>query len=372
LRRIGIDATGWLARYYGGGTEAGGVSVTKSNCDIPAGTPVLVTGATGFTGSLLTRKLVHAGLCVHAIARPSSDLSPLADLDVTWHRGDVFDPATVQSACAEAQVVFHMATTYREGGSSTDLFRRVHVDSTKLLAEAVANRADFKRFVHVSTIGIHGHIEDPPANEDYRFSPGDAYQETKLEAEQWIRAFGKSRGLDVAVIRPCAIYGPGDRRLLKLFRMATRRYFVLLGGGKCLYHFTHVEDLTNVLMLAATHPNAVGEVFICGSDTPIRMEKIGRTVADELGLPLTVLRLPVWPFMMLATLCEVVCRPLGIAPPIYRRRVAFFTKDRAFDTGKLRNVLGYETTIPDEKGLRETAQWYIENDWISLRKRGHS
>jgi dihydroflavonol-4-reductase len=331
---------------------------------MPRGTRVLVTGATGFTGSVLVRKLAGMGLAVRAIARASSDLAPLSDLAIEWIRGDVYDPDVVRAATRDAACVFHLAAAYREAKHPDDFYRQVHVESTKLLAAAVAGRPGFRRFVHVSTIGVHGHIEHPPAAEDYPFHPGDVYQRTKAEAELWIRDYARTAALPLTVIRPTAIYGPGDRRLLKVFRMATWPVFPILGRGKCLYHLIHVDDLTNLIILAATHPAAVNEVFICGDPEPVTLELMARAAARELGRGLRVVRIPAWPFFALGALCEAVCRPLRIEPPIYRRRVAFFTKDRAFDTRKVRERLGYAFARSTEQGLQETARWYRDQGWV--------
>jgi nucleoside-diphosphate-sugar epimerase len=270
----------------------------------------------------------------------------------------------VADALEDVAYVFHLATSYREARSSDDDHRRVHVTSTRLLAERAAALPGFGRFVHVSTVGVHGHIDGVPADENYPFRPGDSYQQTKAEAEQWLRDFAPANGLSSTVIRPAGIFGPGDRRLLKLFKMASRRFFFLLGTGHCFYHLIHVDDLTDVLILAATHPKAEGEVFICGNDGPISLPEIGRIVAGAMGRRIRVVRLPAGPFFAAAALCEKICRPLGIEPPIYRRRVAFFTKDRMFDTRKLRDVLGYRTAYTNEQGLIQTTQWYIENGWL--------
>lgn len=331
---------------------------------IPKGARVLVTGATGFTGRVLTRQLAEAGAELRAIARGSSDLSPLEGLGIRWHRGDVFDPAVVREAMAGVEYVFHVAALYREARHGDEMYRRVHVDSTHLLAEAAAGQPGFKRFVHVSTIGVHGHIEEPPADETYRFSPGDVYQTTKAEAELWLRDFAPRAGLPFSVIRPAAIYGPGDRRLFKVFKMASRPVFPILGHGKCLYHLIHVEDLAAAMRLAAVHPAAAGEVFICGDPEPVTLEGMAREIAGVLGRRIRVVRLPVGPVFLLADLCEAVCRPLGLEPPLYRRRVAFFTKDRAFDTRKLRERLGFAYRFPTAAGLRQTTEWYMREGWL--------
>jgi dihydroflavonol-4-reductase len=328
------------------------------------GATALVTGATGFTGSLLTRKLVALGAGVRAIARPSSKLGDLGRMGVTWFRGDVFDPAVVSEAMRGVTHVFHMAAAYREAKAGPEANRNVHVESTKLIARQAAGLSGFRRFVHVSTVGVHGHIEHPPANEESPFRPGDVYQETKAEAEHWLREFGSQSGLPFTVIRPAAIYGPGDRRLLKVFRMATWPVFPILGSGRSLYHLVHVDDLTDAMLAAAVRPSALGQVFICGSSEPTTLVEIGSAVARAFGHRLRVVRLPPWPFFLLGDVCEALCRPLGIEPPIYRRRVAFYTKDRAFDVTKMREVLGYTCHHSNEEGLAETACWYVENGWL--------
>lgn len=335
------------------------------NDTFPRGVRVLVTGATGFTGSVLVRKLCERGAAVRAIARASSNRAGLQGLPVEWIEGNVYDPDTVARAVAGVDIIFHVAAAYREAGITDETYRKVHVESTQLLARAARQVPGFRRFVHVSTVGVHGHIEHPPADEDYAFSPGDLYQETKAEAELWLREFGRQEGLPFTVIRPAAIYGPGDRRLLKIFKMATWPLFPVLGSRRGqLYHLIHVDDLTEIILLAGVHPAAVGEVFIAGDPAAMALADIVGIIGREYGRSIRPVRIPAWPFFRAAAVCEAVCRPFGWSPPIYRRRVAFFTKDRSFNTSKLRNRLGYVYRRTTEEGLRETARWYREQGWV--------
>jgi dihydroflavonol-4-reductase len=328
------------------------------------GRRVLVTGATGFTGSLLVRKLVSRGAEVRAIARETSNVEQFAGLDIDWYRGEVYDPETVARAAAGVDYIFHVAAAYREASLKDRDYWNVHVKSTQLLAQAALENAGFARFVHISTVGVHSHIEHPPADENYPIKPGDIYQKTKAEAELWFREFADANNLPYTVLRPAAIYGPGDTRLLKVFRMAAWPLYPLLGRGKCLYHLIHVEDLTDIILKAAAFPAALGEVFICGNPESISLEEIGGIVADELGKPFRPLRLPAWPFFVAGSLCELICKPLGLEPPIYPRRVAFFTKDRSFNTGKLRNMLEYEVKYDNETGIRQTVRAYVDKGWL--------
>lgn len=330
-----------------------------------AGTKVLVTGGTGYTGRVLVRKLVGLGCDVRVLARSSSVRGDLESLPIQWFEGDVFDSAVVQRAVEGVHYIFHVAAAFREAKISDETYSNVHVKSTQLLASAALAEPSFRRFVHVSTVGVHGHIDEPPASENYRFAPGDIYQETKAEAELWIREYATTHKLPLTVVRPAAIYGPEDKRLLKLFKMSSRAVFPLFGKSQGYYHLIHVDDLTDIFITAALHAAAEGEVFIAGNPEPTRLKDIAQIIAVALDRrqPL-FLRLPVWPLFCLAFLCELVCKPFGIEPPLYRRRVAFFTKDRAFDTSKVRERLNYRYTYTAKDGLEATARWYRRQAWL--------
>ncbi|GIW47825.1 MAG: NAD-dependent epimerase [Deltaproteobacteria bacterium] len=281
----------------------------------PPGTRVLVTGASGFTGSVLVRKLIALDLDVVAIARPSSNLEQFRDLPIKWIIGDVFNEEVVKESVKGVSYVFHMAAAYREAKLSDEGYYRVHVLGTQLLARAALGEGSLKRFIHVSTVGVHGHIENPPADESYPFKPGDTYQKTKADAELWIRDFSEKQGLPLTVVRPCAIYGPGDKRLLKLFKLVSKGWVPSIGSGNHLYHLVHVDDLTDFLVLAAVHPKALGDVFICGSKEAITFRKMVSVIADFYNVKVRFVRIPILPLFVAGALCELICRPLGIDPP---------------------------------------------------------
>jgi dihydroflavonol-4-reductase len=326
--------------------------------------PVLITGATGFTGLHLTRRLAAAGVEVRALARPSADRTPLADLPISWHLGDLTDPTLIQQAMAGVRYVVHMATLYRSAAATEADHHHVHVTSTQRLAEAALQQPDFQRFIHVSTVGVHGHIKHPPADENAPFVPGDEYQRTKAAAEQWLTAYAQQNHLSYSIIRPCAIYGPGDRRLLKLFRMARRPWCPVIGHTPCLYHLIHVDDLVAIIIRAATHPAADGEAFIAGDPAPIRLDELLRLMAAAQGRTTRIIHIPYKPIWYAAIACEFLCKPFGIAPPLYRRRVKFFVNDRSFHTAKVRETLHFEFSYTLPRGIEQTASWYQAHNWL--------
>ncbi len=326
---------------------------------------VLVTGGTGFTGRYLLKALAQTGATIRVIARASSDRGELDRLDLEWFIGDVFDQTTIEKAMPGVTYVFHVAAAYREAKIDDSVYWKVHVQSTQLLANAALKQEGFKRFLHVSTVGVHGHIENPPADEHTRFAPGDEYQNTKVEAEKWVHEFASENNMPLTVVRPAAIYGPGDRRLLKIFKIAKLPVCPVLGyGSKGLYHLIHVDDLVNFMILAATHSNTEGEVYICGNEEAMSISDMIKLISQQLGRKPLFIRLPATPFFWLGDLCELVCKPLNIEPPIYRRRVAFFTKDRSFNTTKMRNDTGYQYQHSNESGLRALTDWYVEQGWL--------
>jgi len=325
---------------------------------------VLVTGGTGFTGTNLVRKLVHAGIEVRGIARPTSQIDDDLEEAVTWFRGDVYDPAVAREAMIGVDYVFHVAACFRDAGAAEDEYWNVHVKSTQLLAEAALDQLNFKRFVHTSTIGVHGHVADPPADEEAPYNPGDIYQETKLEGELWIRDFSVHRGLPLVVIRPATIMGPSDRRLVKLFKPAKFGFFPLLDGHNTRYHLIHVDDLTDCMILSAHHPNALGEVFICGNEESTSFVEILTQVGKIVGKKVRFIHLPSGPLFVITDVVEWMSKKLNVEPILYRRRLATFTKDRSFDTRKVQEVLGFEGRYDNESGIQDTALGYMEAGWL--------
>jgi dihydroflavonol-4-reductase len=322
---------------------------------------VLVTGAAGFTGSHLACTLASRGYQVRAFQRDASPKPAVPGIDVV--AGDLRDPAALAQAVANVEVVYHIAAIYRQAGVSADVYRAVNATAVGQIVEAAA-AAGVRRVVYCSTVGVHGDIEHPPANEDAPLKPGDIYQETKLEGERLAREAGARRGIEVTVVRPSGIYGPGDRRLLKLFRGVARRRWVTLGRGKIYYHLTYIDDLVEGFRLCGEHPSAANQTYILAGGEVTTLNELVAIVADVAGVPVPAVHLPVWPFWLAGAACEAVCAPLGLEPPIYRRRVDFFTKSRAFDIGRAQRDLGYAPQVRLHDGIQRTIEWYHAHDWL--------
>jgi len=324
---------------------------------------VLVTGATGFTGGHLARTLSARGDYVRALVRDRSRGADLEAHGVELVEGDLEDRRAVALAASGVDVIYHIAALYRQAGFGRDRYHAINAAAVGTVIDAAA-RGGVQRVVHCSTVGVHGDVERPPADEEAPLLPGDVYQETKLEGERIARTSSVSTGVEVVIARPSGIYGPGDRRLLKLFRGIARRRFVILGDGQIYYHLTYVDDLIDGFRLCGTVPAAAGRTYILAGGEVTTLNELAALIAQEAGVRPPTLHLPAWPVQVAGAVCEAVCKPFGIEPPLYRRRVDFFTKSRAFDISRARAELGYAPTVGLREGIRRTLEWYRQAGWM--------
>ena len=324
---------------------------------------VLVTGGTGFTGRHLCAELVRQGYQVRALVRKDSHVTALEELKVELVCGDLCDPDSVREAVQEVTIVFHIAALFRQQGVETNMFRKVNVESVEHLVSA-SIASGVRRFIHCSTVGVHGHITNSPANEEAPFSPGDIYQETKLQGEQVARRYMEEGKIALTIVRPAGIYGPGDLRFLKLFRAINKGRFFMLGPGIVNYHFTYVEDLVNGIILCSKLDQAIGQTYILGGEEYVTLNQLVSMIAEELNVKPPRVHLPLWPVYALGFACELICTPLGIEPPLYRRRIDFFKKNRAFDISKAKKELGFHPKVSLKEGIHRTAHWYSQNGYL--------
>ena len=323
----------------------------------------LVTGATGFTGSHLARALAVRGQTVRALVRDASRARDLEAEGIHLAVGDIRDRAALEAATAGVDVVYHIAAIYRQAGVKREVYHAVNASAVRGIVEAAA-RAGVRRVVHCSTVGVHGDIEHPPANEDAPLRPGDVYQISKLEGERLAREAGDRLGIEVTIVRPSGIYGPGDRRLLKLFRGVARGRFPILGSGEIYYHLTHIDDLVEGFRLCGEQPAAAGRTYILAGGEYTTLNQLVALIAEVAGVRPPRLHLPVWPFWIAGALCEAFLVPFGIEPPIYRRRVDFYTKSRAFDITRARREIGYDPRVGLRHGIERTLYWYRDHEWL--------
>ncbi len=323
---------------------------------------MLVTGAAGYVGGQMVEYLVKRGDRVRAMVRDPNRTEALRALGVEIVVADLQDAASLAPAVAGVHGIYHIASLFRQAGLPESTFHDINAEGTRRLFDA-AIAAGVKRIVHCSTGGVLGHIANPPGNEQTPYNPGDMYQRTKLEGEKIALAYFKEGRVRGAVIRPAMIYGPGDTRNLKMFKMIARRHFFYIGKGVHV-HFVDVRDLVRAFALAMDHEEINGEVYHIAGEKAVLLPVMAELIARTLGVPPPWLRLPVKPMQWLGTACEAICTPLHIPPPIFRRRVDFYTKNRHFDSSKAARELGYKPAQSFEAEVAENTRWYKDHGWL--------
>jgi len=319
---------------------------------------LLITGGTGFIGSRLAAIRAGRGDRVTVLGQantPAEDanVARLREVGVRVVNASVTDPGALGAAMAGVEIVVHLAAAQHEMNVPHAHFRAVNVDGTRNVLEA-ARAAGVRRVVHGSTIGVYGSA-DGVIDEETPCRPDNIYGRTKLEGERL--AVSYTGRVPVVAVRIPEVYGPGDRRLLKLFRAVQRGRFVRIGPGRNLHHPMFVDDLVAGIMSVATHPDAPGQVLLFAGCEAVTTDQMVDAVAEAVGAPPPRLRLPLAPLVAAATVLELSLRPLGIQPPLHRRRMDFFRKSFTL-RGERAARLGVLPQTGFREGARRTAEWY--------------
>jgi nucleoside-diphosphate-sugar epimerase len=313
---------------------------------------VLVTGATGFVGGALARRLLAEGAQVRVLARSSRKAAPLAALGAHITEGDISDPAAVLAAAEGAEIVFHVAALM---GGPLELQRAVNVDGTRYVMQAAA-LVGARRVVHVSTIAVYGNVLPLRVTEDVPLGFGASpYAITKAAAEVMVR----HGDVPYSIARPAMIFGPGSHMwTANAFRLARLRPTPFLGEGEQPAPAIYIDDLVDLLLLMGAHPAAENETFNAILDpAPTWREFIGAYARlaghdDWLALP--------------PALGRVVAGLALLAAPRYSTARDFpdminlVLGASSFDVGKARRLLAWEASTTPEAGAGMAAAWLRE------------
>jgi len=321
---------------------------------------VLITGANGFLGSALSRRMVAAGHAVRALVRPGSDLTALEGLGVERVTGDVTDAPSVQRAALGTEVVFHLAGLRR--APERTAFFRVNAEGTRTVCDAML-RAGSRRLVLAGSLAAVGPSRpDRPHVETDPFAPEEWYGESKAEAERI--ALGAS-GLEVTVARPPRILGPGDRENLVFFRLVKRGIRLEIGGGPRPLSVVDVDDVVELLVLLAERPEAVGETFFAPGPDETTLEEIQSLGAAVLGVRPRTLRLSPARLRALAAMADGFSRLTGMHLPLNRKLARQLLAPAWTCSGeKARARLGWSPRIDARTSIARSAAWYQAHGWL--------
>ena len=324
---------------------------------------VLVTGADGFVGRTLSRHLSAAGYAVRAATWEAVDFrlcldSPTQSPPGGWENtviGDIGPGVDWSEATRGVDAIVHLAARVHvmrdDAADPLSEYRRVNTQGTEALARTAA-AAGVKRFVYISTIKVNGEStqgrgpftpNDPPA-------PVDPYGVSKWEAEQAVRRIAADTGLEVVVVRPSLVYGPGVRGNFEaLLRLVCRGLPLPLGGISNARSLVGLDNLCDLLMRCVERPAAAGGTFLAGDGKDLSTTELVRRMAWHMGKRLVLFSMP-----------EGLVR--GLAGLLGKRDVVSRLFDSlVVDSSSARDALGWRPPVTVDDGLTKTCRWFVES-----------
>jgi nucleoside-diphosphate-sugar epimerase len=326
-------------------------------------TTVLVTGATGFLGGSLVRRLLSDGARVRVLVRSPAKAKSLIDRGAEAVRGDITDRRAVAAAVDGATIVYHLAGRLLVPGVPAWEYHRTHVEGTKLLLGSCLNDGHLERFVHCSTTGVLGVTGDRPADESAPFYPTNIYEATKVEAELAVRDVWRD-GFPAVIARPGLVYGPGDLHLLAFFRSVLRRQFRPIGRRPVWLHPIYVDDLTEALVRCGQRAEAIGECFHIAGREPVRLDGLADAIARAGGTRLPPGHIPLSAARAVAVMGDRLPPKLKQSAPLTLSRLDFLTHSRVYDVSNAERLLDFAAETDLATGTARSMAWYRDQGYL--------
>jgi nucleoside-diphosphate-sugar epimerase len=316
---------------------------------------VAVTGATGFIGRHLTADLVRRGVEVRAIVRPGSTSAEPPGATIVRVP---LDAQALAPAFAGVGAVVHLAGVVSAVDDAT--YAAVNAEGTRAVA-AAANAAG-AHLVHVSSLAAAGPAPaSSPRGEDDPPDPITPYGRSKLDSERALRAMPS---LSWTVLRPGVVYGPGDRAVLPLFKLAAGPLVPVVGRQGAAYTFVFVTDVVRTIEAALDKASAGGTFFV-GHPEAVTPRVLLETIQRALGRRGSLVHVPMPVTHMAAEICDVVGRVTGRAMLINRWRYAELSAEGfVCRVDRMRDVLGVTAAVDLASGVKTTAAWYRREGWL--------
>jgi ornithine--oxo-acid transaminase len=334
------------------------------------GSVCLVTGATGFIGGCLARRLVDEGRPVRCLVRRSSDPSLLEQLGVELAVGDLTNARSLDRAVDGVGYVFHCGAVVSDWATTREITQTNVVGTRNLIEASIA--ASVRRFVHFSTTDVYGHPDAPAVDETYaatRFR--NWYAQTKLDAEGELRREQAAHGLDVVVLRAATVYGPGSTNVVgEIARAIRSRSMLLIDGGRAIAGLCFIDNLIDAAVLALQHEAAPGQTFNISDGLDITWREFTDGLAEGLGYSKVRWSVPYWIAHGVGFSLEhgyrLMRKTTGMdAPPLLSRQaVQVLGRNQDFSNRTARELLGWEPRVDYSAGLEATIAW-LRTEYLS-------
>ncbi len=315
----------------------------------------LVTGAAGFIGFHLAEALVKKGYTVRGLLLPQEDSSKLEKLGVEIFRGDLTESATLQSVAEDMNLVFHLATRTSDWGSLKQ-FKEIMVDGTQnLLAECAGKTARFVYYSSIAALGLNRAIVGLDESAE-RLKCGIPYCDTKIMAEDLVKAFCNKNTMEYTIIRPANVFGPGSVWVRDVLDAFKRGSVPLIAGGQCPGAFVYIDNLVDGTILAAEAEIANGKIYHLRDDFPITWGEYLETLSGWIGKkPKGNLSYKtVW---IIGGILEKILTPFGIRPPLTRLAAGVMGLNNEVNCQAAKSELGWESRVTQEEAMRKIKEW---------------
>ena len=324
---------------------------------------VLVTGATGFVGGAVARRLAREGHDVRALARPTADIARLVAAGIDVVPGDVRDSDSLALAVRGCSHVIHLAAA--KSGSSA-LMDEVNVRGTANVL-AAARGTDVQRVVFGSTLGVHGFVTGRPIDERTPARPNTLYRLTKWRAEEVVRAAHERVNAPVVIARISSVIGRGAGGWLRLAQGIAAGRMRLIGDGANSIDLVPVSDLVDGLIACTVAPSIEGRHYVLGAGAPATVAGFASSIASALGVPAPAPGLPAAPFRAAQRAAALVFRATGFASPFVHSRESLVADKRA-DSARAREELGYEPRASLEDAIRAMVDGFVSAGQLPERR----
>ncbi|MCP4231491.1 MAG: NAD-dependent epimerase/dehydratase family protein [bacterium] len=323
----------------------------------------LVTGGNGFVGSHLVERLLGEGYTVRCVLREGSDHRWLEGLGIERVYGSYSNPDTTREAAVGVDVTFHLAAATK--ASSMEDFRRINVEGTRNLVEAVSEVASGSRFVFASSLAAAGpSAPNTPRNEEAAQAPVSDYGRSKLEAEKVFTEGDPD--LSWMIVRPSAVYGPREKDILSFIRVVCRGLLPQVGFGRKYLNAVYVSDLVDIIIRAAEQKLISKEIYFAAHPEIMDYRDFGAAIAGALGKRKYFrLVVPVPLLYAAALLSELRGSIAGKVPALNRQKAREMAQSHwTCDTSKAKRHLDFEAEVDIGCGMEMTVEWYIKNGWL--------
>jgi nucleoside-diphosphate-sugar epimerase len=310
---------------------------------------ILITGANGFVGCAVAKHLLAHGHAVRGAVRRNALQGQLPGVEQVAV-GELAPDTFWEQALHGMDTVIHLAArVHLMNDTVADplaVFRLVNVEGTRQLALEAA-KAGVKRLVFVSSVKVHGEEAPTPYDENSSCNPQDPYGVSKMEAEQALRRIEAETGLEVVIVRPPLVYGPGVKaNFLRMVQVIARGLPLPLASIANRRSLLYVGNLANALATCVIHPKAAGQTYLVSDGKAVSTPELIRSVAAVMGVPARLFPMPV-----------AVMQLAGILTG-KKTAVQRLAGSLAVDSSKIRQELGWVPPFTMEEGLKETAEWF--------------